>query len=87
MRPQTLYHITITLFLLILSLSLAAQISITPDNSDPAPSAMLDVQSTDKGMLAPRLTTAQRLAIPAPAFGLLVFDTDSEAFWFMDATR
>ncbi|MEZ4990794.1 MAG: hypothetical protein R2824_10295 [Saprospiraceae bacterium] len=86
MRPQTLYHITITLFLLILSLSLAAQISITPDNSDPAPSAMLDVQSTDKGMLAPRLTTAQRLAIPAPAFGLLVFDTDSEAFWFMDAS-
>ena len=38
-------------------------------------SAMLDVQSIDKGVLLPRMTTAQRNAIPNPAFGLLVLNT------------
>lgn len=41
---------------------------------------MLEVKSTNKGMLIPRMTGAQRLAIPAPANGLMVFDTDSSAF-------
>ena len=45
------------------------------------PSAQLDVSATDKGMLVPRMTTAQRNAITAPATGLLVFDTDTGGFW------
>ena len=45
----------------------------------PHPSAALDVSTTTKGMLPPRLTAVQRLAIPAPAAGLLVFDRDSSA--------
>jgi microcystin-dependent protein len=40
----------------------------------PNASAMLDVTSTTKGVLVPRMTTAQRIAIVAPANGLLVFD-------------
>ncbi|MEP7164063.1 MAG: kelch repeat-containing protein [Ferruginibacter sp.] len=44
--------------------------SVTPDNS-----AMLDVQSTSKGMLIPRMNTAQINAMPNPANGLIVFDT------------
>lgn len=43
-----------------------------PDNS-----AILEVKSTDKGMLVPRMTSAQRKAIPQPAKGLLVYQTDS----------
>ncbi|MCD4697687.1 MAG: hypothetical protein K8S16_15795, partial [Bacteroidales bacterium] len=39
-------------------------------------SAMLDVMSTDKGMLVPRVTTSQRLLIASPAIGLLVYDTN-----------
>ncbi|MFH2095686.1 MAG: hypothetical protein ABIJ16_08280, partial [Bacteroidota bacterium] len=46
------------------------------------PSAMLDVKTTDKGMLVPRLTTNQRTAISNPATGLLVFDSTSNSFWF-----
>jgi len=39
-------------------------------------SAMLDVSSTTKGFLIPRMTEAQRTAIASPATGLLVFQTD-----------
>jgi hypothetical protein len=41
------------------------------------PSAMLDVNSSDKGILIPRLTTAQKNAIPNPVNGLIVYQTDS----------
>jgi len=48
----------------------------------PDASAALDITSTDKGVLVPRLTTAQREMIASPAQGLLVYDTDTESFWF-----
>lgn len=48
----------------------------------PNASAQLDVQSTNKGMLVPRMTTVQRTAIATPAAGLLVYDTDTNGFWF-----
>lgn len=39
-------------------------------------SAVLQADSTTKGFLPPRMTTAQRTAIAAPATGLMVYDTD-----------
>lgn len=50
-------------------------------------SAMLEVASTNKGALFPRMTTAQRLAIPTPATGLLVFDTDENGFFYKGDTE
>ena len=38
--------------------------------------AILDVRSTTKGFLPPRMTTAQKVGIATPATGLVVFDTD-----------
>ncbi len=64
----------------------AQAISINTDGSNAAPSAILDVKSTDKGVLVPRMTTAQRTAIAAPATGLLVFDTTTGGFWFYNGT-
>ncbi len=61
-------------------------VSISGTNSEPDPSAMLDIQSTEKGMLVPRMTSAQRLAIVNPASSLLVYDTDTETFWFNQGT-
>lgn len=49
-------------------------------------SALLDMTSATKGLLIPRMTTAQRTAISAPAIGLLVFDTNLNAFMFYDGT-
>ncbi|MCB0517665.1 MAG: hypothetical protein H6577_00750 [Lewinellaceae bacterium] len=60
--------------------------SINTDGSAPNASAMLDVQSNTKGMLVPRMTTAQRTAIATPATGLLVFDTTTGGFWFYNGT-
>ena len=51
----------------------------------PTASALLELVSTDKGFLAPRLTTAQRLAIPSPANGLMVYDLDLECYYFYNA--
>jgi hypothetical protein len=46
---------------------------------------MLDVESTNKGVLIPRMTFAQRGAITSPAEGLLVYQTDApEGFWYYD---
>lgn len=59
----------------ILQVSAFAQMGINSTGAAPASSAMLDVSSTSKGFLPPRMTTAQRSAIASPAAGLLVFDT------------
>jgi hypothetical protein len=53
-----------------------AQVGINSDNSQPDPSSMLDVKSTSKGVLLPRMTVEQRNAIPGPAEGLMVYCTN-----------
>lgn len=72
--------------LLLSSNFLYAQIAINEDGSNADPSAMLDVQSSDKGMLVPRMSSNQRTNITNPATGLLVFDTTTGSFWFHDGT-
>jgi hypothetical protein len=51
-----------------------AQVGI--GNSSPDASAQLDITSTTKGILIPRMTAAQRGSIATPAVGLLVYQTD-----------
>ena len=53
-----------------------SQVTINTDGSPPDSSSMLDVKSTSKGFLPPRMTSNQRAAIASPAAGLLVFQTD-----------
>jgi len=54
--------------------------------TNPNASAALDIQSTTKGVLIPRLNSLQRNAIASPATGLLVFDNSTNSFWFRNAT-
>ncbi len=58
-----------------------AQVGINPNSSTADPSAMLDVQSNDKGFLMPRMTQSDMDAIPTPANGLMVFNTDDNKFY------
>lgn len=44
----------------------------------PTPSSVLDINSTIGGLLIPRLTTAQRDAIVAPAAGLQIYNTTTQ---------
>ncbi|MFD1614772.1 hypothetical protein [Gelatiniphilus marinus] len=57
-----------------------AQVGIGTTNPDT--SSILDVESTDKGVLIPRLTTVQINAITNPANGLVVYNTDLNEFQF-----
>lgn len=66
--------------------SFSQNVGINETGSLPDNSAMLDVQSTTKGMLVPRMTTVQRTAIATPAAGLLVYDITTNTFWFHNGT-
>lgn len=84
MKTRYLY-----LFLALLSLiSYTSQAQVALNNNGKAPdsSAMLDVQSTEKGMLVPRMTEAERNAISRPANGLLIFCKDDDNFYMNKGT-
>jgi hypothetical protein len=53
----------------------------------PHTTAILDVTSTTKGVLFPRMTTLQRNAIYKPAEGLITYDTGSKSFWYYNNNR
>jgi hypothetical protein len=75
-------------FLLIMPLVILSQgnIGINDNGSVPDPSAMLDVNSTDKGILIPRMSTTERNDIVSPASGLMVFNTTLNRFNFYNGT-
>ena len=57
--------------------NVANQMRIGGGNIIPHESAILDLTSTDKALLLPRMTTVQREAISPLTYGLVVYDTDS----------
>jgi hypothetical protein len=65
-----------------------SQVSINTDGSAPDPSAMLDIKSTNKGLLLPRIDFNNRPL--TPAMGLLIFVTANgpagNGFYFFDGT-
>ncbi len=86
MKKHFLSYIIVAI-LMIMSMQLEAQVGISTDNSAPNASAMLDVKSTTKGFLLPRLTTMQRITLGSIATaGLVVYDTDLDKLYFHDGT-
>jgi hypothetical protein len=75
---RTMMKLVFVTFLFIsLTGSLNGQsVGINNDGSSPNSSAMLDVSSTSKGFLPPRMTQAQRAAIASPAAGLMIWCAD-----------
>ncbi|MBP7173836.1 MAG: hypothetical protein KBA33_07185 [Cloacibacterium sp.] len=73
--------ILLLLILLLSTYSFSQTGSVGINTSNPDTSAVLDIMSTQKGLLIPRVTTTQRTAIASPANGLLVYDTNTNSFW------
>lgn len=69
-------------FLLLVSFSAFSQTGI--GTTTPNASAKLEVASTDRGVLLPRMTSAQRTAITSPANGLLVYQTDGVTGFYVN---
>lgn len=63
-------------------LSEAQNVSVNNAGIPADATAMLDVSSTTKGILIPRMRTSDRLLITSPATGLLLYDVDTNSFWY-----
>ena len=63
-------------FSLVLASSLASHAQVGIGTATPAASSILDLTSTTKGLLAPRMNATERAAIASPANGLIVYQTD-----------
>lgn len=59
-----------------------AQINMYNVDSDPYSSALFEVNSSDRGVLIPRMSSSSRDSIVTPAEGLLVYDSTYHSFWF-----
>ena len=78
---------TINLFIIVLlvliSGSVNAQLGIGTTNPDA--SSVVDMVSTDKGLLTPRMTKTERDEIQNPATGLLIYNTSNSRFNYYNA--
>lgn len=78
---KKIYILFLTLYCLV-SFGQVGIGTVTPNNS-----AALDITSTTKGLLIPRVTQAEKTAIPSPVKGLLVYQTDgTSGFWYFNGT-
>jgi len=75
-------RIIILIVILCTGFMVPAQVAININGAEPDNSAMLDVQSGEKGILIPRMTSLERENINSPAEGLLVYDTDLGQFHY-----
>jgi hypothetical protein len=86
MRQKIFFYL---LFSLTANFIIAQSVAINNDGSNANSSAILDVKSSTKGVLVPRMSKTQRNAIIAPATGLLIYQDapDSTGFYFYDGVK
>ncbi|MEO1589543.1 MAG: hypothetical protein AAFS00_19855 [Bacteroidota bacterium] len=82
MKPSELLKglSSLCLFFTLTLYTYAQGVAINENGADPDPAAVIDVSSTTKGMLIPRMTTDQRDDILIPVEGLMIYNTDSAGF-------
>lgn len=81
-KNYTLNILFFTVLFLFSALIQAQSVGINATGNSPDASSMLDIVSTTKGLLIPRMTAAQRGAIGSPASGLMVFQTDGTSGYY-----
>src|ERR1700739_1765622 len=80
------FSIILLMFIASVAFCQSGGVSITPGGGAPDPSAAFDVNFTNKGLLMPRLSQAQRDSIVSPAKGLTIFNTDCSVYNFNAGT-
>ena len=76
-----------TIILLLFAQMVYSQQRVGVGTLNPDPSAQLELNAQDKGVLIPRMTSVQREMIPNPTNGLLVFDVTTVGFWYFDGVQ
>lgn len=83
---------TAAFFFCLISSVRAQNVAINDNGAAPNANAVLDIDDSgnDKGILIPRITTAQRTGIAGLGTGdegLLVYDETTQTFWYWDGTQ
>lgn len=87
---KKIFYLTILCLACIVSTGnlIAQEVIVTDDATytTPADGSVLDVKSTTKGLIIPRMTTTQRTTLgnSTPANGVVVYDIDLDSFWYWD---
>jgi hypothetical protein len=64
----------------------AQSMGISSEAITPDPSSILEMRTTDKGILIPRMTTVERDAITAPATGLMIYNNETNQYNFYNGS-
>jgi hypothetical protein len=88
MKPFQLARILVVLACLFSYSEIFSQVKIGGNpKEDPHPSAVLELQGTDRGLLLPRLSQQQMLAIKQPANALVIYNTDARSVWIYSSEQ
>lgn len=79
-------YLFLVLLVIVFFVSVRAIAQVGIGTSTPAFSSMLDITSTSKGFLPPRMDTAARNLIAAPAVGLLIYNISTNKLNYFNGT-
>lgn len=74
-------RVLFTVMNILLFIIVKAQVKIGDNPNSYSPGSILELESTDKALTLPRLTTAQMRSIPSPLNGMIIFNTDSNCIY------
>ena len=88
MQKRYFKVITVLIASLFTATCFSQSVSINNTGAAADSTAMLDVSSTTKGLLIPRMTAQQKNGIATPATGLLIYQTDGDTgFYYYNGTN
>jgi hypothetical protein len=75
-------RVWLTVMITLLFIGVNAQVKMGDNPNSYSPGSILELESTDKALTLPRLTTVQMQSIPSPLNGMIIFNTDSNCIYF-----
>jgi hypothetical protein len=84
---MTFSRINFILFCIVTTYTCSSLAQVGIGTSSPNAAAELDITSTSKGVLFPRMTNAQMKAISSPVQGLQVYNSDANCMYYYNGTQ